>query len=80
MDILDELAEKFSINLDSTLTSNPEYNKSSFLLNEFYENKLSAEQASELDVIIGMLSSAIFYSSVKAEMRLGSKITAELLK
>ena len=40
MDILDELAEKFAINLDSTLMSNPEYNKVSLQLKEFYENNL----------------------------------------
>lgn len=80
MDILDELAEKFAINLDSTLMSNPEYNKVSFQLKEFFENKLSAEQVSELDVITGMLSSAIFYSAIKAGMKLGAKITAGLLK
>lgn len=60
MDTLDELAEKFAINLDSTL--------------------MSAEQTSELDVLIGMLSSAIFYSATKAGMKLGARITAELLK
>lgn len=37
MDILDELAEKFAINLDSTLVSNPEYNKVSLQLQELYE-------------------------------------------
>ncbi len=80
MDILDELAEKFAINLDSTLMSNPEYNKVSLQLKEFYENKLSADQASELDVLIGMLSSAIFYSATKAGMKLGARITAKLIK
>lgn len=80
MDILDELAEKFAINLDSTLMSNPEYNKASLPLKELYENKLSAEQASELDVIIGMLSSAIFYSATKAGMRLAAKITVGIIK
>lgn len=80
MDILDDLIEKFAISLDSTLMSNPEYNKISLQLKELFENKLSAEQASELDLIIGMLSSAIFYSATKAGMRLGAKITAGLLK
>lgn len=80
MGILEELAEKFAISLDSTLMSNPEYNKASLQLRELYENKLSAEQASELDAIIGMLSSAIFYSATKAGMKLGARITAELLK
>ena len=47
---------------------------------ELYENKLSAEQTSELDVLIGMLSSAIFYSATKAGMKLGARITAELIK
>ncbi|MCM1362240.1 MAG: hypothetical protein NC235_10090 [Clostridiales bacterium] len=80
MDILDDLIEKFAISLDSTLMSNPEYNKTSLQLKELFENKLSAEQASELDLIIGMLSSAIFYSATKVGMRLGAKITAGLLK
>lgn len=80
MDILDDLIEKFAISLDSTLMSNPEYNKTSLQLKELFENKLSAEQASELDLIIGMLSSAIFYSATKTGMRLGAKITAGLLK
>ena len=80
MDTLDELAEKFAINLDSTLMSNPEYNKVSLQLKEFYENKLSAQQASELDALIGKLSSVIFNSAAKAGMKLGAKIVAELLK
>ncbi len=80
MDILDELAEKFAINLDSTLVSNPEYNKVSLQLEELYEKKFSKEQASELDALIGKLSSVIFHSATRAGMKLGAKITAELLK
>ena len=80
MNILDELAEKFAINLNSTLVSNPEYNKVSLQLQELYEKKFSKEQTSELDALIGKLSSVIFNSAAKAEMKLGAKITAELLK
>lgn len=80
MNILDELAEKFAINLDSTLVSNPEYNKVSLQLQELYEKKFSKEQTSELDALIGKLSSVIFNSAAKAGMKLGAKIAAELLK
>lgn len=80
MNILDELAEKFAINLDSTLVSNPEYNKVSLQLQELYEKKFSKEQTSELDALIRKLSSVIFNSAAKAGMKLGAKIAAELLK
>ena len=80
MGILDELTEKFAINLDLTLVSNPEYNKVYLHLQELYEKKFSKEQTSELDALIGKLSLVIFNSAAKAGMKLGAKIAAELLK
>ena len=80
MDLLDEVVEKFADVLDYELMSNPEHNKVSAQLNEFCENKLTEEQADELYDMIGKLSSAIFHSSVKSGMKLGAKLTAELLR
>ena len=80
MDLLDEVAEKFADVLDYGLMSSPEHNKVSAQLNEFCENKLTEEQADELNDMIGKLSSAIFHSSVKSGMKLGAKLTAELLR
>lgn len=79
MNILDELTDKFAVTLDSELANNPDYNLTSATLDNFCKNKLSAEQASELNEIVGKLSSEIFHSAVKAGMKLGAKISAELL-
>ena len=79
MNVLDEVADKFAEVLDYELMSSPEHNQVSAQLNEFCKNKLTEEQANELSDIIGKLSSAIFRSCVKSGMRLGAKITAELL-
>jgi len=80
MNVLDEIAEKFADVLDYELMSSPEHNEASAQLNEFCENSLTKEQATKLNDIVGKLSSAIFHSSVKSGMKLGAKLTAELLK
>ena len=80
MNVLDEIAEKFADVFDYELMSSPEHNIAYARLNEFCENRLTSEQADELNEIIGKLSSAIFHSSVKSGMKLGAKITAELLR
>lgn len=79
MDILDELIEKFAVTLDSELINNSNYNQISAILNDFCENKLSVEQASELNEIIGKFSSEIFHSATKSRMKMGAKIVSELL-
>lgn len=48
MDILDELAEKFAITLDSELCNNADYLKATALIHEL-SRELTTEQASELD-------------------------------
>lgn len=78
MDILDELAEKFAITLDSKLCSNSEYLKAMALLHEFAEG-LSPEQSAELDDIAGRLTSTAFNAGVRSSLKLGAKIAVGLL-
>ena len=78
MDILDELAEKFAITLDSKLCSDSDYLKAIALLHEFAEG-LSPEQSAELDDIAGRLTSASFNAGVRSGLKLGAKIAVGLL-
>ena len=78
MDILDELAEKFAITLDSQLCSNSDYLKAMALLHEL-SKELSAEQHTELDDIAGRLTSASFNAGVRSGLKLGARIAVGLL-
>ena len=78
MDILDELAEKFAITLDSQLCSNSDYLKAMALLHEL-SKELSAEQSAELDDIAGRLTSASFNAGVRSGLKLGARIAVGLL-
>ena len=78
MDILDELAEKFALTLDSQLCINSDYLKSTALLHEFSEG-LSAEQSAELDDIAGRITSAAFNAGVRSGLKLGARITVGLI-
>ena len=78
MDILDELAEKFAITLDSKLCSDSEYLKAIALLHEFAEG-ISPEQPAELDDIAGRLTSTAFNAGVRSGLKLGAKIAVGLL-
>ena len=78
MDILDELAEKFAITLDSQLCNNSDYLKSTALLHEFSE-ELTAEKSTELDDIAAALTSAAFNVGVRSGLKLGARITVGLI-
>ena len=78
MDILDELAEKFAITLDSQLCNNSDYLKSTALLHEL-SKELSAEQSAEIDDIAGRLTSAAFNSGVRSGLKLGARIAVGLI-
>ena len=78
MDILDELAEKFALTLDSKLCNYSNYLKSMALLHEFSEG-LSVEQSAELDDIAGRLTSAAFNAGVRSGLKLGARIAVGLI-
>lgn len=78
MGILDELAEKFAITLDSKLCDNSEYLKAMALLHEFAV-ELSEKKAAELDDIAGRLTSASFNAGVRSGLKLGARIAVGLL-
>ena len=78
MDVLDELAEKFAITLDSKLCNDRSYLKDMALLHEFSE-RLSTEQSAEIDDIAGRLRSASFNVGVRSGLKLGAQIAVGLL-
>lgn len=78
MDILNELAEKFAITLDSQLCNNSGYLKSTALLHELSEG-LPAEKATELDDIAAALTSAAFNAGVRSGLKLGARIAVGLI-
>ena len=78
MDILDELAERFAITLDSALCDDSEYLKATALMHEFSES-LSDEKSAEIDDISGRLTSASFNAGVRSGLKLGARIAIGLL-
>jgi len=78
MDILNELAERFAVTLDSRLCSDSDYLKAMALLHEF-SKELSAEQSAELDDIAGRLTSAAFNTGVRSGLKLGAQIAVGLI-
>lgn len=78
MDILNELAERFAITLDSELCNDSDYLKSTSLLHEFTEG-LPAEKSAELDDIAAGLTAAAFNAGVRSGLRLGAKIAVGLI-
>ena len=78
MGILDELAEKFTITLDSTLCNDSEYLQATALMHELSES-LSDEKSAEIDDIAGRLTSASFNAGVRSGLKLGARIAVGLL-
>ena len=78
MEILNKLAEKFAITLESKLCDNADYLKAIALLHELAE-ELSSEQSAELDDIVGRLTSAAFNVGVRSGLKLGARIAVGLL-
>lgn len=80
MDIVDEIVDKFILDLDSSLSNDSRYNQAFAKLNEFAERELSDEKAAELRELAGVLTTAVFNTASKAGVKLGAKIAAGLLK
>ena len=78
MDILNELADKFALTLDSQLCNNSDYLKAMALLHELSEG-LPAEKATELDDIAVALTSAAFNAGVRSGLKLGARIAVGLI-
>ena len=78
MDILNELADKFALTLDSQLCNNSDYLKAMALLHELSEG-LPAEKATELDDIAAALTSAAFNAGVRSGLKLGARIAVGLI-
>lgn len=78
MDILDELAERFAITLDSELCNDSNYLKAMAQLHELSEG-LSAERATELDDIAASLTAAAFNAGVCSGLKLGARIAVGLI-
>lgn len=80
MDILNVLLDKFRIDFDKILFSNADYVKAMSDLDKFYNEKLSEEQAAELEKIVLYLTESLFREGVRAGMKLGAQIAEGLLK
>lgn len=78
MDILNELAERFAITLDSELCNDSSYLKAMAQLHELSEG-LSAETAAELDDIAASLTATGFNAGVRSGLKLGAKIAVGLI-
>ena len=78
MDILNEIAERFAITLDSALCDDSEYLKATALMHEFSES-LSDEKSAEIDDISGRITSAAFNAGVRSGLKLGARIAVGLL-
>lgn len=80
MDILNVLLDKFRIDFEKILFSNADYVKAMSDLDKFYNEKLSEEQAAELEKIVLYLTESLFREGVRAGMKLGAQIAEGLLK
>ena len=78
MDILNELAEKFAITLDTELCNDSNYLKAMAQLHELSE-RLSVEKATELDDIAAALTSAAFNAGIRSGQKLGARIAVGLI-
>ena len=78
MDILNELAERFAITLDSELCNDSNYLKAMAQLHELSEG-LSADKATELDDIAASLTAASFNSGIRSGLKLGARIAVGLI-
>ena len=78
MNILNELAEKFAITLDTELCNDSNYLKALAQLHELSEG-LPAEKATELDDIAATLTSAAFNAGVRSGLKLGARIAVGLI-
>lgn len=78
MDILNELAKKFAITLDTELCNDSNYLKAMAQLHELSEG-LPAEKATKLDDIAASLTAAAFNSGVRSGLQLGARVAVGLI-
>ena len=78
MDILDELADKFALTLDSQLCNNSEYLKAMALLNELVR-EFPIKKATEIEDIAADLTAAAFNAGIRSGLRLGARIAVGLI-
>lgn len=78
MDILDELTDKYSVEFDSELCSNNDYQKAISELHEFSEG-LTEGSADKVEIITESLATAAFHAGIKAGMWLGARIAVGLI-
>lgn len=78
MDILDELAEKFALTLDSELCNNSDYLKTTALLHEI-TRELPVKKATELENIAADLTATAFNAGIRSGLRLGARIAVGLI-
>ncbi len=78
MDILNELADRFAITLDSELCNDSNYLKAMAHLHELSEG-LPIEVAKELDDIAAGLTAAAFNAGIRSGLRLGARIAVGLI-
>lgn len=80
MDILDVLIDKFRVDFDKILFSNADYVKAMSDLDKFYNEKLSEEQAAELEKIVLHLTESLFREGVRSGMKFGAQIADGLMR
>jgi hypothetical protein len=78
MDILNGLAERFAITLDSELCNDSNYLKAMAQLHELSEG-MTAEKATELDDITASLTAAAFNAGIRSGLRLEARIAVGLI-
>ena len=78
MDILDELADKFAITLDSQLCNNSDYLKATAMLNELVR-EFPIKKATEIEDIAADLTAAAFNTGIRSGLKLGARIAVGLI-
>jgi len=78
MDILDELADKFALTLDSQLCNNSDYLKAMALLNELVR-EFPIKKATEIEDIAADLTAAAFSAGIRSGLKLGARIAIGLI-
>ena len=78
MDILDELADKFALTLDSQLCNNSDYLKATAMLNELVR-EFPIKKATEIEDIAADLTAAAFGAGIRSGLKLGARIAVGLI-
>lgn len=79
MKMIDLITDKFVVEIDKEMSADENYKNITLSLNEFLEREFSTEKANQVEEMIGRLISAVENASAAAGIKLGAKITAELL-